>query len=141
MAPWKDPQCLKQGVTMGIIYRRNIVLTDACVQHRLGSTVRRQTSLRLLVGRRHINYLNEEVVKSLLGTSQEQTCYLGATSPQRSGCSNHRRFRKSGRSLARQRLTSSPKKATLTAQFIFRGSMMHWPTFGPTSCMLFPKSL
>ncbi len=41
--------------------------------------------------------------------TKEQICFLGTTSPQRSGCSTHWRFRKSVRSLARQRSTSSPQ--------------------------------
>ncbi len=62
------------------------------------------------------------------------------TSLQRSGYSTHRWFRKSGRSLARQRSTSSPQKTTLTAQFTFQIARMHWPTIGPTSsCMVFPS--
>ncbi len=71
-----------------------------------------------------------------------QTCYHGATSPQRNGRSTHRWFRRSGRYLARQRSTSSPQKTTLIAWLIIWRTWTRWPTTGPTSSFtLFPQSL
>ncbi len=57
---------------------------------------------------------------------KEQICCLGATSPLKSECSTHKWFRKSVRSLARQRSTASPQKTTLTAKRIFRRARMCW---------------
>ncbi len=51
-------------------------------------------------------------------------------SPQTSGCSTHKRFRKSWRSLARQRSTSLPQNTTLTIELIFRRARMRWPRNG-----------
>ncbi len=63
----------------------------------------------------------------------EQTCYLGAMSPQMSGRSTHKRFRKYGESSADQRSNSSPQKTTLIAKLIFRRTWMRLPMTDPTS--------
>ncbi len=71
--------------------------------------------------------------------TREQTCYLRAMSPQTSGRSTHKRFRKYGESSEGQRSTSSPQKTTLIAKVIFQRTGMRQPTTGPTSSfMLFP---
>ncbi len=60
---------------------------------------------------------------------------------QKTGRSTRKWFRKSGRSLARQRSTALPQKTTFIAQLISRRTQTRWTTTGPTySFTLSPRS-